>query len=100
MTKNDNQPRPELRGSKLDAADLRRGHDIARNANDEQVAEPLVEQEFDGDARIRARDDGRKRVLSANEFGAPRLAEGARVATFAGDEAAIAVAQALQGISR
>ena len=36
-----------LRG-KLDAADLRRSHDVAGNADDEQVAEALIKDDFYG----------------------------------------------------
>ena len=50
VTQHDDEPRSEILGRKLDAADLRRGGNIARNADHEQVAEPLVEQKFDGRA--------------------------------------------------
>jgi len=46
----DDETRAEPFGSELDAADLRRRHDVARNAYDEQIADPLVENDFRGNA--------------------------------------------------
>ena len=57
------QPRAEALGGELDAADLRRRDDVAGDADDEQVAEPLVEHDLGRHARVRAAEDDRERLL-------------------------------------
>src|SRR5262245_48433518 len=49
------------------ARDLWREH-VAGHADDEQLAEPGVEDQFGGHARITAAQDGRKRPLSSGEI--------------------------------
>ena len=70
MTQDHDQTRAELVGGKFDAADLRRRDDVARHANDEQITEALVEDQFDRDPGIRAGEHDRKRRLPADELGA------------------------------
>ena len=55
----DDEARAEALGRELDAADLRRCDDVARDADDEQVAESLVEHDLDGHARVGAAEDDR-----------------------------------------
>ena len=45
VPEDDDQPRAESLGGELDAADLRRRDDVAGDADDEQVAQALVEHE-------------------------------------------------------
>ncbi len=86
------EPRAEPRGRELDAADLRRRDDVARDADHEQVAEALIEYELRGHARVRAAQDDRERLLTRDELRAALLIRrsGRRPIR---DEPAIAVAQ-------
>src|SRR5258708_26130829 len=59
-----------LRG-KLDAADLRGRDDVAGDANDEEVSEPLIEDDLRRDAGVGAAENNRERLLAARELGAP-----------------------------
>jgi len=52
VPEDDHKPRTEARGRKLDAADLRRRHDIPSYPDDEQVAESLPEDEFGRNAGV------------------------------------------------
>ena len=61
MSHDDGQPRFEALGRELDAAHLRRRDDIARDADDEQVAKTLAEDELGWNARIgTAKYDGER----------------------------------------
>src|SRR5690606_18265360 len=62
-----------LRGV-LDAADLRGCHDVAGDADHEQRSEPLVEQDLDGNARVRAGEHDRERLLALGVLGAHQAA--------------------------
>ena len=57
------QARAEALGRELDAADLRRRDDVARDADDEQIAQALVEDDLGGRARIGAAEHDRARRL-------------------------------------
>ena len=63
MAEHHHQPRAEARRRELDAADLRRGHDVAGHADDEQVAEALVEHDLRRHARVRAAKHDGERLL-------------------------------------
>ena len=56
MSEHHDQPGAESRCGKLHAVHLRRRHDVAGHPNDEQVADPLVEEDLRGHARIGAAD--------------------------------------------
>ena len=64
----DDQRRAELGGGKLDAADLRRGDDVARNADDKQVAEALVEDDLGRHPGVGASEDDSERFLAGGEL--------------------------------
>ena len=53
VSEHDGQPRLEPLGRKLDATHLRRRDDIARHANDEQVAKALAKDQLRRNARSR-----------------------------------------------
>ena len=67
--------------------------DIARDTNDEQLAETGVEDQFGRHAGIAASEDGRVRALTLGECGEDLLLHG-RKARFAADEAVVAGDQA------
>ena len=62
------EPRAEALGGELDAADLRRRDDVAGDADHEQVAEALVEDDLGGHARVRAAEDDGERLLPGGEL--------------------------------
>ena len=67
MSEHHDQPRTEAGGGELDAADLRRSDDVAGDADDEQIAEPLIEDDFRRHPRVRATEDDRERLLRRGE---------------------------------
>ena len=74
MAEHDDKAGTELLCSELHAADLGSRDDIAGDANHKQVAEILVENQLDGNTRIRAPEDDGERLLSFNRGGSPDLA--------------------------
>ena len=96
MAEHDDQRRAELCGGELHAADLRRGDDVAGDADDEQVAEALVEHDFGGHPRVGAAEDDRERLL-AGDSSLRRAALVERVvASDAGHESTVAVDEAFE----
>jgi hypothetical protein len=81
-------------GRELDAADLRGRDDVARHADDKQVAEALIEDDLGRHARIRTAEDNGQRFLACRQRAPPRVAR-AGAAQLA-DEAPIALAQRLE----
>jgi hypothetical protein len=64
VAEHDDERRPEPRRRELDAADLGRRNDVAGHADDEEISEPLVEDDFRRGSRIRtAKHDGERLVL-------------------------------------
>ena len=97
VAEHDDEARAEALRGELDAADLRRRDDVAGDADDEQVAEPLVEDDLGRHARVGAAEDDRERLLAGGELCAARFACQRIVAADVGDEPAVAVSKALQG---
>src|SRR6516225_4020460 len=95
----------EGRSRELDAADLRWRDDVAGHADDEQVAESLVEDDLGGHARVRAAEHDGERFLPGRQRAAPR-ARGARLEPGLAfepqpaDEAPVTFAQRRQGRAR
>ena len=71
MSEHDDQSRAEARCGELHAADLRRRDDVARDADHEQVAEPLVEHQLGGHPRIGAAKDDGEWFLHLGQLGGP-----------------------------
>lgn len=71
--------------------------DVAGDADDEEVAEALVEEEFRRHAGVGAAEDDGEGVLGGFEGGAP-VAGFVGVLQLTGDEAAVAVFESLEGI--
>ena len=63
MTENDDERSAETFDREFDAADLRGRNDVAGDADDEQIAETLIEDKFSRHAGIRAAEDDRERLL-------------------------------------
>ena len=63
VSEHDDEPRAEPRRRELDAAHLRRCDDVAGNADHEQIAETLIEDDFGRHARIGTAEDDRERHL-------------------------------------
>ena len=100
VAEHDDEPRAEPLGGELDAADLRRRDDVARDADHEQIAEALIEHDLGRHARVRAAEDRRKRPLAGDDGHAPNAARELVDRVLACDEAAIAVAQTLERVAR
>jgi hypothetical protein len=62
------QVRPELLCSKFHAADQRGGNYVAGHANDEKVAEALIEDDLDRYPRIGTAENGRERRLTGGQL--------------------------------
>jgi hypothetical protein len=93
VAEDDDQPGAESRSGELHAVDLRGGDDIARDADDEQVAESLIEDQLRWDSRIGAAKDNRERLLPGCQRQPPRpVRAGVAVARFR-YEPAISLAQ-------
>src|SRR5205823_5659495 len=86
----DDQSGPETRRRELDAAHLRRGDNIAGNADDKKVTQALVEHDLCRDARIGAPENNGKRGLRLREFNALQSFGARRAAVDSREEAAIA----------
>src|SRR5882762_8299494 len=86
MPQNDREPGLEALGGELHAAHLGGGHDVARDANDEEITEALPKHQLGGNAGVGTAEDDRERLL-------PR-ARATGGTGYALDEAAIAIAQA------
>src|SRR5690606_27926547 len=67
VAEHNDQLRSELLSRKLDAADLRRRHNVAGYTNHEQVAKALVEHELHRHARIGATEHDRNRTLALEQ---------------------------------
>ena len=65
MAEHHHQARAEGLGGELDAADLGGRDDVAGDADDEQVAESLIEDQLRGHARIGAAEDDGEGLLAA-----------------------------------
>ena len=91
VAEHDDQPRAEPRGGELDAADLRRRDDVAGDADHEQVAEALVEDDLGGHPRVGAAEDDGERLLACDQRVASLRAREPLAAPDAGCEAAVAL---------
>ena len=65
MADHHHQARAEALGGELDAAHLRRRDDVAGDADDEEIAEALIEDDLGGHARVRAAEDDGEGLLPA-----------------------------------
>ncbi len=93
MAEDDDQPGGVARGGELDAADLGRGDDVAGDADDEQIAQPLVEDDLRRYARIGAAEQNRERLLAGGELVPPGRTGRRAVFARVGDEAPVAFSQ-------
>ena len=66
------------------------GNDVARDADDEELAKVGIEDEFGRNARVAAAEDGGVGALFLGESGEGFLADGGE-ARFTGDEAFVAI---------
>ena len=99
VAEDDHQSRTEPRGGELDAADLRRRDDVAGHANHEQVAQPLVEHQLGGNARVGAAENDGEGFLPGHEFDAAAEAQEGVEAAHVRGEALVAVAEPDQSFS-
>ena len=100
MTQHYDQWSTESLCGELDAADLRWRNDISGDADHEQIAQTMIENDFYGYPRIRTTENDRKRFLTRHEFIALSVAHRYVKAASARYESGIPVAQAIQCFSR
>jgi hypothetical protein len=93
VTQDDDKAGVKPGSRELDAADLRRCDDIAGYANDEEVAEPLIENKLGWDPRVGASEDDCEWLLRRREFGTTGVAEAVEGSRLARGEPAVAVAE-------
>jgi hypothetical protein len=93
MAQNDHQAGAKLLCREFNAANLGRRHDVTGDADHEQIAETLIEDDFHGNARIGTAQHGGKGLLAGREV-EPAHATRDRIAIARiGDEALITLAQ-------
>ena len=96
MTEHHDQASLEAGCRKFHTADLGWSDDVARDADDEQIAEPLVEDDLCRHTRIGTPEDDRERLLSRRQRLAAGAAHSGLLAAYLGDETTVAFAQPLQ----
>src|SRR5881409_3519796 len=84
----------------LDAADLRRGHDVSCNTDDKQVTETLIEDDLSRHPRIGTSENDGKRLLACRQPAAAHLAGEPLVAPDARNKATVPLPQAFECFSR
>src|ERR1700722_1838650 len=100
MSENDHESCTEPFRGELDAGNLRRGDNVASHTDDEQITEPLIENNLCGHARIRTSENNGERLLACCERLAAFLVRECVVDPVVRREATIARAQALKCIQR
>ena len=70
VAEDNNERSAEAVGGKLDAANLRRRNDVARDANDEQVTQALIEHDLRRDSRIGASENDGEWLLAFRQSAA------------------------------
>src|SRR5216117_3915488 len=68
MAEHDNQAGAQNLDAVLDASQAFIVENVARYSNDEQISEPLIEDDFGRHTRIGTTEDDRKRVLTVRQF--------------------------------
>ena len=95
MAEYDDEPSLETLSYEFDAADLGRRDDISGYADDEQIAQPLIKNDLDGNPGVRTAEDGSERFLSCRELGSTPGAGQRYRASDIIDKAPISLTQAL-----
>ena len=93
MSEHDHESCAIARSGEFDAADLRRRDDISGDANDEQIAQTLIKNDFGRNARIGASENDRKRFLRGSNFATARAVRRRIAAACFGDETTVAFEQ-------
>src|ERR1700722_11329165 len=94
MSQYHHQACPELLGGEFHAPNEGRGNDVAGDANDEQVSQSLIKDDFNGYARIGTTENGGEWLLTRGQLEtAPATRYGIAVAHGRRHEAAVALLQ-------
>src|SRR4029077_13100985 len=99
MADDHHEPSPVARGGEFDAADLRGGHDVSGDPNDEQVAQALIEHDLRGNPRVGASEDYGKRPLLGSEVCRPGGAQDGVGGTDVRGEPQVALTQSAEGFA-
>ncbi len=100
VAEHDDKAHVKALGGELHAADLRRRDDVAGDADDEQIPEALVEDEFGRHARVRAAEDDGEWLLAAGDFLAPRVTGRGLQASGFRDESSVPLPKPLESLQR
>ena len=96
MAQNHNQARTETRRCKLNASDLGRSHDVARDSDDEEIANALAEHDLRRNTRVGASENDGDRFLSIRQLVTVRSARERVAAENARHEAIVPLSQAFE----
>jgi hypothetical protein len=99
VPQDDNQPRVEPSSRELDTTNLRRGHDVTGDPDDEQVSQALIEYDLCWNPRIRTAEDDSERLLAGGERGALRGAQQGLGASSGGGESEISLSEPLDRLT-
>jgi len=99
VAQHDHQLRAEFHGRVFDTADLSRSYDVSCHADNEQIAEALVENHLHGYPGVGAGEDDREWILTPDQFRTFLVADRQVDGAFLIDEATVAFSQAFDGIS-
>ncbi len=99
MSEHDNQSCPIPLGGEFDAANLRRCDDVSSDADDEQIAQPLVEHELRWHPRVGAAQHDRKGLLARRNLVAADMIRRCVAAADAGHESPVSRVQAFECLS-
>ena len=100
VPENHHQPCALPPGGELDAADLRRCDDVSGNANDEQVAKALIEDDLRWHPRVGTTENDGERLLTCRHFVATPLVRERVAAPGVRREATISRSKALECFAR
>ena len=100
VSEHHHEPRAEPRRRELHAVNLRRGDDVARHADDEQVAEALIEDHLGRHARVGAAQDDGERLLTGRQRQPPGAVRDRIAVAQSGHEAGVALAQPRERLLR
>src|SRR5262249_28038108 len=100
MPEHDDEGRPEARGGEFHAPDLRGRDNVARHPDHEQIAQPLIEDDFRRHPGVGTTQDSGEWILAIHELLTPRVADERISLAGVGDESAIAVLQESESFER
>ena len=100
MPQHHDESRAEPLGGELDAADLRRGDDVAGDTDDKKVTKALIEDVLRRHPRIGASENDGERLLTRRQLATASLAGESVALTSVGHESMVSLTQAFECFRR